>query len=107
MFPGPWQKSGYIIKDILDILQIPFVTISTGEKIQELKGEKNYKNTDLIKSCDDALIYLNTLIKEKFISTFQHAAHVAIALHKTESPLKYGVKYIQDKDLEIKKYLND
>ena len=50
---------------------------------------------------------LNTLIKEKFISTFQHAAHVAIALHKTESPLKYGVKYIQDKDLEIKKYLND
>ena len=38
----------------------------------------------------------------KFISTLQHAADMGIELHKAELSLKYGFKYIQDKDLEIK-----
>ena len=37
----------------------------------------------------------------KFISTLQHAADMGIELHKAELSLKYGFKYIQDKDLEI------
>ena len=48
-----------------------------------------------------AIEIVNTLIREKFISTLQHAADMGIELHKAELSLKYGFKYIQDKDLEI------
>tara|TARA_B100000029_G_scaffold416794_1_gene421195 strand:+ start:666 stop:1055 length:390 start_codon:yes stop_codon:yes gene_type:complete len=50
-----------------------------------------------------AIEIVNTLIREKYISTLQHAADMGIELHKAELSLKYNVKYIQDKDLEIKK----
>ena len=50
-----------------------------------------------------AIEIVNTLIREKYISTLQHAADMGIELHKAELCLKYGFKYIQDKDLEIKK----
>ena len=46
---------------------------------------------------------VNTLIREKFISTLQHAADMGIELHKAELSLKYDFKYIQDKDLNIDK----
>ena len=46
---------------------------------------------------------VNTLIREKFISTLQHAADMGIELHKAELSLRYGFKYIQDKDLFIDK----
>jgi len=49
-----------------------------------------------------AIEIVNTLIREKFISTLQHAADMGIELHKAELSLKYGFKYTQDKDLEIK-----
>ena len=49
-----------------------------------------------------AIEIVNTLIRENFISTLQHAADMGIELHKAELSLKYGFKYIQDKDLEIK-----
>ena len=49
-----------------------------------------------------AIEIVNTLIRENFISTQQHAADMGIELHKAELSLKYGFKYIQDKDLEIK-----
>ena len=49
-----------------------------------------------------AIEIVNTLIREKFISTLQHAADMGIELHKAELSLKYGFKYIQDKDLELK-----
>ena len=50
-----------------------------------------------------AIEIVNTLIREKFISTLQHAADMGIELHKAELSLKYGLKYIQDKDLLIDK----
>ena len=50
-----------------------------------------------------AIEIVNTLIREKFISTLQHAADMGIELHKAELSLKYGYKYIQDKDLFIDK----
>jgi len=50
-----------------------------------------------------AIEIVNTLIREKFISTLQHSADMGIELHKAELSLKYGFKYIQDKDLDIKK----
>ena len=48
-----------------------------------------------------AIEIVNTLIKEKFISSLQHAADMGIELHKAELSLKYKFKYIQDKDLII------
>ena len=48
-----------------------------------------------------AIEIVNTLIREKFISTQQHAADMGIELHKAELSLKYDFKYVQDKDLEI------
>ena len=50
-----------------------------------------------------AIEIVNTLIREKFISTLQHAADMGIELHKAELSLKYGFKYTQDKDLNIDK----
>ena len=50
-----------------------------------------------------AIEIVNTLIREKFISTLQHAADMGIELHKAELSLKYGFRYIQDKDLLIDK----
>ena len=49
-----------------------------------------------------AIEIVNTLIREKFISTLQHAADMGIELHKAEMSLRYGFKYIQDKEIEIK-----
>ena len=49
-----------------------------------------------------AIEILNTLIKDNFISTLQHAADMGIELHKAELSLKYDFKYTQDKSLEIK-----
>ena len=48
-----------------------------------------------------AIEIVNTLIKENFISSLQHAADMGIELHKAELSLKYGFKYIQDQDLYI------
>ena len=50
-----------------------------------------------------AIEIVNTLIREKFVSTLQHAADMGIELHKANLSLKYGFKYIQDKDLFIDK----
>ena len=49
-----------------------------------------------------AIEIVNTLIREKYISTLQHAADMGIELHKAELSLKYGFNYIQDKDLQLK-----
>ena len=50
-----------------------------------------------------AIEIVNTLIREKFISTLQHAADMGIELHKAELSLKYGFEYVQDKRLNIDK----
>ena len=48
-----------------------------------------------------AIEIVNTLIRAKFISTLQHAGDMGIELNKAEMSLKYGFKYVQDKELEI------
>ena len=50
-----------------------------------------------------AIEIVNTLIREKFISTLQHAADMGIELHKAELSLQYGFEYVQDKSLNIDK----
>ena len=49
-----------------------------------------------------SLEIINTLIREKFISSLQHAGDMGIELYKAELALKNNLNYIQDKDLVIK-----
>ena len=49
-----------------------------------------------------AIEIVNTLIKNKYISTHQHAADMGIELCKAELALKYNLNYIQDKNLLLK-----
>ena len=48
-----------------------------------------------------AIEIVNTLLRENYISRLQHAADMGIELCKAEIAMKYKLKYIQDKDLEI------
>ena len=66
-------------------------------------GNKPINDMVSIVSGKTAIEIVNTLIREKFISTLQHAADMGIELHKAELSLKHGFKYIQDKDLFIDK----
>ena len=54
-----------------------------------------------IVSVKTAIEIVNTLIEKNFISSLQHAGDMGIELCKAELALKYGLKYIQDKDLKI------
>ena len=49
-----------------------------------------------------AIEIVNTLIRENYISSLQHAADMGIELCKAELALKHGLNYIQDKDLNLK-----
>ena len=62
LFPGPWQQSGYVIKDTLEILSTPCIIISIGEKVSILKEMKNIRGADTYKSSEKALIRLAKLI---------------------------------------------
>ena len=54
LFPGPWQQSGFALKDTLELLKIPFITISTGEDVSILQGIDNIEG-DILKACKTAL----------------------------------------------------
>ena len=49
-----------------------------------------------------AIEIINTLIKENYISSLQHAGDMGIELCKAELALKNNLNYIQDKDLYLK-----
>ena len=55
LFPGPWQQSGYVLKDTLEILSIPFITISLGEELDVLQGIDNILEEDIYKAGEIAL----------------------------------------------------
>ena len=63
LFPGPWQISGHVINDTLNILSIPYVTVSLGEKVVVLNKTKNIRGTDIIKSSEKAFTELEKLIR--------------------------------------------
>ena len=62
--PGPWQNSAYILKDLLELTKIPFITISykKDEKINLLNGVKNIYNKNL----ETAYLEAIDLIEEKY-----------------------------------------
>ncbi len=49
-----------------------------------------------------AIEIINTLIRENYISSLQHAGDMGIELCKAELALKHNLDYVQDKNLEIK-----
>ena len=49
-----------------------------------------------------AIEIVNTLIREEYISSLQHAGDMGIELCKAELALYNNLKYIQDKDLILK-----
>ena len=49
-----------------------------------------------------AIEIVNTLIKENYISSLQHAGDMGIELCKAELALKNNLDYVQDKDLKLK-----
>jgi len=49
-----------------------------------------------------AIEIVNTLIKEKYLSSLQHSADMGIELCKAEIALKNNLNYVQDKNLHLK-----
>ena len=60
LIPGPWQYSAYILSDLLNLTEIPFVTITYKEKdyIKLLNGNHNITNDDLYIAFENAIDYL-------------------------------------------------
>ena len=67
LFPGPWQQSGHVIKDTLDILLLPHITISLGQKEKIFKNIKSIKEKDIYDSTEKALSYLVQIIQPTLI----------------------------------------
>ena len=65
-------------------------------------GENPTNDMIAVISGKTAIEIVNTLIKEDYISSLQHAADMGIELCKAELALKYDLDYIQDKDLNMK-----
>ena len=91
------DPKGYFLIDIdrkNNLLRVGYCTItkqgqdSINDLVAEVKGKT-------------AIEILNTLIKEKFISSLQHAGDMGIELCKAEIALKNNLKYTQDKDLRL------
>ena len=91
------DPKGYFLIDIdrkNNLLRVGYCTItkqgqdSINDLVAEVKGKT-------------AIEILNTLIKEKFISSLQHAGDMGIELCKAEMALKNNLKYTQDKDLRL------
>ena len=61
LFPGPWKNSGHVLLDALEILKIPYVTVSakTGKTI--FQGVQNIINNNLTKAAGEAI----KILKEK------------------------------------------
>ena len=54
LFPGPWQQSGFVLKDTIELLRIPYITISSGEDVTLLKGIDNIEG-DILQACEIAI----------------------------------------------------
>ena len=65
-------------------------------------GNKPVNDMVSIVSGKTAIEIVNTLIRNKYISSLQHAADMGIELCKAELALRYKLDYIQDKDLELR-----
>tara|TARA_B100001123_G_scaffold124959_1_gene145595 strand:- start:290 stop:718 length:429 start_codon:yes stop_codon:yes gene_type:complete len=65
LFPGPWQNCAYILNDIITILNLPFVTVSLGEKVNILRGIQNIEKNNLYEASTDALKVFEKKLQNK------------------------------------------
>ena len=65
-------------------------------------GNKPINDMVSIVSGKTAIEIVNSLIKNEYISSLQHAGDLGIELCKDDLALKYKLDYVQDKDLKIK-----
>tara|TARA_B100001250_G_scaffold62002_1_gene48464 strand:- start:634 stop:1023 length:390 start_codon:yes stop_codon:yes gene_type:complete len=77
--------------------------LKVGYCIFKKLGNKTINDMVSIVSGKTAIEIVNTLIKNKYISSLQHAADMGIELCKAEMALKHNLNYVQDKDLKFKK----
>ena len=91
------DPSGYFLIDIdreNNLLKVGYCKFNQLDKSQ-------INDMVAIVSGKTAIEIVNTLIREKYISSLQHAADMGIELCKAELALKHNLKYTQDKDLKI------
>ena len=91
------DPSGYFLIDIdreNNLLKVGYCKLNHLDKSQ-------IHDMVAIVSGKTAIEIVNTLIREKYISSLQHAADMGIELCKAELALKHNLKYTQDKDLKI------
>ena len=91
------DPKGYFLIDVdknNDLLKVGYCKIDKKNKS---------KDHDMVAEIHGktAIEIINTLIKEKFISSLQHVGDMGIELCKAELALKYTLKYTQDKDLDL------
>ena len=91
------DPKGYFLIDVdknNDLLKVGYCKIDKKNKS---------KDHDMVAEIHGktAIEIINTLIKEKFISSLQHVGDMGIELCKAELALKYNLKYTQDKDLDL------
>ena len=69
----------------------------------KINKNNNFANHDMLAEVQGktSIEIINTLIKQKFISSLQHAGDMGIELCKAEMALKNNLKYTQDKDLRL------
>jgi len=55
--PGPLQKSGYILNDLLQLLETPFITISynKNDEVNLLNGIENFNEKNILTSYYNAI----------------------------------------------------
>ena len=67
IIPGPWQYSAYALADLLDLLEIPFITISYKIKdyIKLLNGFENLIDDNLNRAFEHAINLIEEKLKDK------------------------------------------
>ena len=91
------DPSGYFLIDIdreNNLLKVGYCKFNQLDKSQ-------INDMVAIVSGKTAIEIVNTLIREKYISSLQHAADMGIELCKAELALKHNLEYTQDKELKI------
>ena len=92
--PGAKLKETIIYRKNSELIKVTYCTFTDLSK-------KETHNMEIEIIGKSGIDIVNTLIKEKLISSLQHAADMGIELTKAEIALKYNLEYIQDKDLEL------
>ena len=92
------DPKGYFLISIDKKEKLIRVGYCTFEKLE--KNSEHSLQVEIVGKTSIEII--NTLIRDKYISSLQHAGDMGIELHKAEIALKNNLNYIQDKDLVIK-----